>query len=99
MPVFDTSTLQNWNVQMQSSAAAGQWDRVQQLDQLLGQWLQTPSAFATVPMQIALRQVQQVHSTVMQQCVSAKQDAAAQLRLLETSQEAQRAYAWQEGLE
>ena len=99
MPVFDTSTLQNWNAQIQTNAAAGQWDRVQQLDQLLAQWLQTPSAFTSASMQLALRQVQQVHTAVMQQCAVAKQEVVAQLRLLEATQEAQQAYAWQEGLE
>ena len=99
MPDCNPASLQALAQQLARAADAAQWERVQQLDRLLAQWLQSSARSTEPAMQAAWRALHVVHQRVRQQCALAKDDAVAQLRGLENAREAQQAYAWQEVLE
>ena len=97
MPNFDTSKLLVMAQQISQAAGAGDWERVQQLDGLLQSWLQQVEVHVLNDAQrTAWQKVAHSHYQAWQMCQQARDDANEQLRKLRNSQDAQKAYAWQE---
>jgi hypothetical protein len=99
MPSFDAARYTQMTHQLHQAVQAQDWPRLGQLDALIQRWIE---AAASTPVsdaeQAAWRQVAQAHAKALQACVVARQAASAQLQSLQNSQEAQKAYAWQEVL-
>ena len=97
MPSFDTLKLCGMASQLLQASQAQDWVRLQQLDGLLSQWVQASQhSTMDVAQRKAWRDLLQAHAQALHHCCIAKQAVAAQLRSLNNSQEAQKAYAWQE---
>lgn len=97
MPSFDTAKLSVMANQLLQASEAQDWVRLQQLDGLLAHWAQASQQDTVdVAQRQAWRTLLQAHAQALHKCRSAKQAVAVQLRSLNNSQEAQKAYAWQE---
>lgn len=96
MPSSDVPTLRALALHLQAAAAAEDWPRLGQLDVLVAQCVQE-STEAELSEAWAL--VAQAHAHALEACKRAREAAEIELRQLQKSQEAQKAYAWQQVLE
>lgn len=100
MPSFDAARLQAMAQQVSLAAQSADWERLERLDAVMHRWLQeAASSAAPTELQPAWLHLAQAHAQALQSCSQARAEAAAQLLSLQHSQEAQKAYAWQEILE
>lgn len=99
MPSFDVARYQSMAQQLIVAADAQDWVRLGQLDALVSRWIDAADrANLSAAEQAAWQPVVHAHAHALQACECAKQEAAIQLQQLQHSQEAQKAYAWQEVL-
>lgn len=99
MPSFDTARLQAMTQQVSLAAQSADWESLGRLDAVIQRWLQEAvSSVEPVEAQPAWQRLAQVHTQALELCSQARADAGTQLRSLQHSQEAQKAYAWQEVL-
>lgn len=99
MPSFDIARSQSMAQQLRVAADAQDWTRLAQLDALVQRWIEAADMSQwSVAEQDAWKHIAHAHAHALQICTCAKQDAALQLQQLQHSQEAQKAYAWQEVL-
>lgn len=97
MPSFDAAHLHAMAQQVTGATQAADWERLGQLDKAIRRWIQ--EAVVEGPQgahRSAWLTLAEVHAEALQACSQAREEAAIQLRSLQTSQEAQKAYAWQE---
>lgn len=99
MPSFDAARYALMAQQLQRAAESQDWRRLGQLDVLIRGWIEAAEP-ATVgdAEKAAWRQVAKAHAQALQACAFARQEVSEQLQKLQNSQEAQKAYAWQEVL-
>lgn len=96
MPSSEAHTLRVLAQQLFAAGSAQDWERLGQLDALVAQCLQQ------APSQLLLAEwalVRQAHAQALTACKLARDQAHTELRNLQNSQEAQKAYAWQQVLE
>ena len=100
MPVSDVARLHALAQQLVDAGSTQDWERVQQLDQLVVQWLATPSGGMPQDLKAraAWQQVAQAHAHARSACQVALNEAGTRLRDLHNQNEAHKAYAWQEQL-
>lgn len=99
MPSFDAAHYQLLAQQLRVAADTQDWARLGQLDTLIRRWIDAANGAAlNVTEKDAWQQVVHAHTYALKACQVARQEAAAQLQQLQNSQEAQKAYAWQEVL-
>jgi hypothetical protein len=99
MPSFDLGRYASMAQQLVAAADAQDWARVAQLDALVCRWVNAADiSNLSAPEQEAWMHIAHAHAHALQACQCAKQEAATQIQQLQHSQEAQKAYAWQEVL-
>lgn len=97
MPSFDPVRLYAMAQHVQVAVQAADWERLRQLDTLIHRWAQESALAEQDGAQLqAWQALTQAHAQAFDACSAARQEAAAQLFSLQNSQEAQKAYAWQE---
>lgn len=97
MPSCDPARLYAMAQHVQIAAQTADWERLGQLDALIQRWAQEVALSEQDGAQLqAWQALAQTHAQAFDACSAARQEAAAQLFSLQNSQEAQKAYAWQE---
>lgn len=100
MPSFDAAHLHAMAQHVAMAAQSADWTRLGRLDTLIQRWLKDAALLKPQDAdQPAWQVLVQAHAQALQMCSQAREEAAAQLISLQHSQEAQKAYAWQEILE
>lgn len=96
MPSSEAHTLRVLAQQLLAASTAQDWMRLGQLDALVAKSLQQAQGQSLLA-EWAL--VRQAHAQALEACKLAREQAHIELRNLQNSQEAQKAYAWQQVLE
>ena len=97
MPSFDAAHLHAMAQQVIVVTQNADWERLAQLDMVIRRWIEgAVAADSQDAHRSAWLALAQTHAEALQACTQAREEAAIQLRSLQTSQEAQKAYAWQE---
>lgn len=97
MPSFDAARLHAMAGQLVLVTRTADWERLGQLDLVIRRWIE--EAMLSTSQQVdrsAWQMLAKAHADALQACSHAREEAAIQLRSLQHSQEAQKAYAWQE---
>lgn len=99
MPSCDPAALLRMAQQLTNCAQDSDWERMAQLDVQLSCCVHAAARPLTDPaLRHAWQQVAQAHEQARRACAQARDCAAQQLRDVHVTQEAHKAYAWQEML-